>query len=287
MKTLKISSLFAIALIATISISCEQENIQADQTPINIVDEPGASPVDRSAYGWNIWWVDHFNQSSLDKNRWRIGYPWGSLTHNHEGYAKEQNLQFTGSTLKIIAGGGKEGSKYNTGVISAKTQLDFSNPNVEYVVEARMKLATREGIWPAFWLNSTGGWPNINEIDIMEQKGYGNQHAYETNMHFGVSSGKRPSQHVPRTGPNHLDYNWHRYAVAIKKDEVKIMLDDVTINRVTGSRKNKLRTKTFNIILNSAIGGDWGGQGFKNWINDFSKTSTFEIDYVVVYRRGV
>ncbi len=234
--------------------------------------------------GWPLYWVDNFQGNSLDTNRWRIGYPWNSRTHNHKGYAKESNVQLGNNVLTLIAGGGKTGNKYNTGVISSKQKITFDDPNVEWIIEARMKLATRAGIWPAFWLNSTGPWPNINEIDIMEQQGWGSQNKYENVMHFAVKSGGRPSQHRT-TWSNNLDYNWHRYGVAIKKNEVKIMFDGRTVNRVTGNRKNKLRSKPFYIILNSAIGGAWGGNGYKSWIDNFNNTSRFVIDYVAVYRR--
>ena len=236
--------------------------------------------------GWDLYWVDNFNGNQLDPNRWRIGYPWNSRTHNHRGYAHESNIVVQNGNLYLYAGGGRTGDRYNTGVISALEQITFDDPDVEWVIEARMMLANRNGIWPAFWLNSTGGWPNINEIDIMEQQGWGNQNNYESVMHFSVNSGNRPSQHRTVNGGNNLDYNWHRYGVAIKKNEVKIMFDSRTVNRVTGNRKNKLRQKTFNIILNSAIGGAWGGDGYQNWIDDFNNRSRFIIDYVAVYRRG-
>ncbi|GLS24312.1 family 16 glycosylhydrolase [Marinibactrum halimedae] len=237
--------------------------------------------------GWPLYWVDQFQGNSLDYNRWRVGYPWNSRTHNHEGYAIESNIVVEDGILKLISGGGKSGNKYNTGVVSAIEKINFDDPNVEWIVEARMKLSNRQGIWPAFWLNSVGGWPNINEIDIMEQKGWGSQAVYENVMHFSVQSGNRPSQHRTSSGPNNLDYNWHRYAVAIKKNEVKILFDGQTVNRVTGNRKDKLRRKDFNIILNAAIGGAWGGDSYKNWIDDYSKTARFAIDYVAVYRRSV
>lgn len=236
---------------------------------------------------WPIYWVDNFEGNQLDPNRWRVGYPWGSRTHNHEGYANETNIVVQDGNLILYAGGGKTGDKYNTGVISALEKINFNDPDVEWLVEARMKLADRAGIWPAFWLNSIGAWPNINEIDIMEQKGWGEQSKYENVMHFSVASGGRPSQHRTPSASNNLDNNWHRYGVAIKKNEVKIMFDSKTVNRVTGDRKNKLREKAFNIILNSAIGGAWGGNGYKNWIDDFNQRSRYMIDYVVVYKRGV
>ena len=279
-------TLLALSCAILILSSCSEEESEKMDSSERL-ELPEANNIAPHQYGsgWQLWWYDNFSGPSLDLNKWKHGYPWGSRTHNHQGYAQEANVGFQNYALRIQAGGGKTGNKYNTGVISARQQLKFDDPNVEYIVEARMKLANRNGIWPAFWLNSTGGWPNINEIDIMEQKGWGDQKKYENVMHFAVSSGKRPSQHRTTTGPNNLDNNWHRYAVAIKKDEVKIMFDSQTVNRVTGGRKDKLRSKTFNIILNSAIGGDWGGEGYKSWIDDFNQKSDFYIDYVAIHRR--
>lgn len=270
-----------------LTMSCSTEELKSDQQEPVIAAENELAKVAPAKYpGWPLYWVDNFSRGPLDENNWRIGYPWGSRTHNHNGYAIESNVQFSNYAVNLIAGGGKQGDRYHTGVISCKEQIDFSDPNVEYIVEARLKLGNRNGIWPAFWLNSVGPWPNINEIDIMEQKGWGDQKKYENVFHFAVESGGRPSQHRTSTGPNNLDTNWHRYGVAIKKNEVKIMFDGRTVNRITNvNRVRKLRSKTFNIILNSAIGGAWGGNGYQAWIDDFSKTSTYSIDYVAIYKR--
>lgn len=280
--------IFALASLFVV-FSCSEDTQQDDFELMNDNNQlksecSSCKPAPTKGSGWNLVWYDNFSGSSLNTNMWKIGYPWGN-THNHKGKAKAENAIVENGMLKLIGGGGKDGDKYNTGIVTAKTTIDFSDPNVEWQVEARMKLATRSGTWPAFWLNSTGGWPNINEIDVMEQKGWGDQKKYETVMHFAVTSGSRPSQHVTKTGPNNLDYNWHTYAVAIKKDEVKIKFDNQTVNRVTGSRKDKLRTKNFKVILNLAIGGAWGGNGYQSWIDDYSKLSYYKIDYVAIYKK--
>ncbi len=265
--------------------SCTKEQQVEPASETTTVSKKASTVAVPERKGWTLFWSDGFDGDSLDMAKWKIGYPWGSKTHNHKGFAKAENAVLEDGILHLYAGGGMQGQKYNTGTISARQKLDFSDPNVEWVVQARLKLATRNGIWPAFWLNSVGKWPNINEIDIMEQKGWGPQKKYESNMHFGVEKGKRPSQHITVTGKNNLDNNWHTYAVAIKKNEVKILFDGRIVNRVTGNRKKKLRTKTFNVILNSAVGGAWGGDGFKGWIDDFSKLSDYQIDYVAIYKR--
>ena len=288
MRRIKNLSLIAACACSIFILnSCSEdvaEPIEADQAVSEAQEVERATPYIYP--GWTQVWVDNFSSSGSHSSQWRTGYPWNSKTHNHDGYAVSENEQWEDHALKLVAGGGKTGNKYNTGVVSAYYQIKFPTGNEEYVIEARMKLGNKDGIWPAFWLNSTGSWPNINEIDIMEQKGWGNQNAYETNLHFGVSSGKRPSQHVTKTGPNNLDYNWHRYGVAIKKNEVKILFDGETVNRTTDpSRVAKLRSKTFNIILNSAIGGDWGGKDYKKWIDDYNQKSRFLIDYVVVMQK--
>lgn len=236
--------------------------------------------------GWTLDWVDNFDNNQLDRQRWRIGYPWNSRTHNHNGYAEEANIQIRDGNLYLYAGGGRTGDRYNTGVISTQDLIRI-NGDEEWLIEARMQLANRNGIWPAFWLNSTGPWPNINEIDIMEQKGWGSQNIYESVMHFAVNSGGRPSQHrTVRQSGNNLDTNWHRYGVAIKNNEVKIMFDSNTVNRVTGARKDLLRSKPYYLILNSAIGGAWGGNSYQNWIDNYQVRSRYIIDYVAVYRKN-
>ena len=289
MKNLKNLSRLILTSVCVCSIftfnSCSENMPEPiDETTTEVAKLKSTTPFIYP--GWTQVWVDNFSSSGSHTSQWRTGYPWGSKTHNHKGFAVSENEQWESDALKLIAGGGKTGKKYNTGVVSAKYQIKFPTGNEQYVIEARMKLANRNGIWPAFWLNSTGKWPNINEIDIMEQKGWGSQKKYETNMHFGVSSGNRPTQHITKTGPNNLDNNWHRYGVAIKKNEVKILFDGQVVNRITNSsRVKKLRSKTYNIIINSAVGGAWGGNGYTSWIDDYTQTSRYLIDYVVVMQK--
>ena len=55
-------------------------------------------------------------------------------------------------------------------------------------MEARIKITTTQGIWPAFWMLPTdeiyGGWPQSGEIDIMENIGSEPKTVHGT-IHFG------------------------------------------------------------------------------------------------------
>lgn len=54
-------------------------------------------------------------------------------------------------------------------------------------LEARMKLPSGQGIWPAFWMLPTDpaqAWPTSGEIDIFEAVGQSSNFAHST-LHFG------------------------------------------------------------------------------------------------------
>jgi beta-glucanase (GH16 family) len=74
--------------------------------------------------------------------------------------------------------------------------------------EARIKVDSRRGLWPAFWLMgqniTTAGWPACGEVDILEDYGYSTA---QTSVHAPGSGGKLHSTH--RDLPS--DRDWHVY----------------------------------------------------------------------------
>jgi beta-glucanase (GH16 family) len=134
---------------------------------------------------------------------------------------------------------------------------------------ARIRLPRGQGLWPAFWLLGTGGWPKEGEIDILENLG-----SEPNTIHFslhgeGYSGGKSLTdtwtQNVPYKYPNlTLADEFHVYSVDWTKEYISFAVDDVEKKRWTPADVPVGTTWAFDsqpfyILLNVAVGGSWPG----------------------------
>jgi beta-glucanase (GH16 family) len=78
--------------------------------------------------------------------------------------------------------------------------------------EARIKVSSRRGLWPAFWLMgadfSTSGWPACGEVDVLEDFGY---RTGQSSVHAPADDGNAlHSRHADFP----LDDGWHVYRLS-------------------------------------------------------------------------
>ena len=117
-------------------------------------------------------WSDEFNGDSLNTDVWTRetgGSGWGNNEiQNYIPGSKngETCAQVSNGTLKIIA------KKVGNEVYSIRMNTVESWKYGYF--EARLKLPTGKGTWPAFWMmpKNYTAWPDDGEIDIMEEVGY-------------------------------------------------------------------------------------------------------------------
>jgi hypothetical protein len=161
---------------------------------------------------------------------------------------------------------------------------------------ARMKLSDTGGTWPAFWAWRTG-----REIDVMEglrngEHGTGS-HADDYNYHFNTHDWGPGNAHTAQGGwadvkdimdkePLTLDGNkqtltnsFHNYAVAVHGNETTYYFDGHVIGKAT----DKFGGQSLNWLLNTAVGGNWGGL---DHINDgpFGPEHGTQIEYFKMFQ---
>jgi beta-glucanase (GH16 family) len=122
-----------------------------------------------NASDWTLKFSDELDGTSLNLSNWATTYADGSRTNNDEleWYVDDAHIVSDG-TLKLVAKyeTAKHGYPYTSGMISGHDS--FSQAYGYF--EARMKIPSGHGLWPAFWLLPVPeNWPP--EIDVMENLG--------------------------------------------------------------------------------------------------------------------
>ena len=224
-------------------------------------------------------WADEFDiPGAPDANKWGYDLGAGGWGNNELQYYtnRSDNAYVSGGTLKIIAK--KEafqGSGYTSARLLSKGKYSFKYGKVE----ARAKLPAGVGTWPAIWMLgdniSTVSWPACGEIDIMEHVGKSLNTIYGTLHYPGRFGGNADGK---TTVINNVTTEFHKYGMEWNESNIKFFVDDVLFFTFTNSASTPFNQKFF-LILNSALGGNFGGPLDPNYTS-----AEFEIDYVRVYQ---
>ena len=241
---------------------------------------------------WRLFWHDEFDGNRLDTTNWQPLDRRNSSNDEKQYYRPEQvtvaggNLQLTATDRPLA------NKKYRSGLITSKALYGPGR------FEARIDLPVTQGMWPAFWLNANQvRWPQGGEIDIMENKG---SHPTMTSSAFHWQQNPGPCcadahyvfhEYSATSGGNpvNLTTGFHTYAVEWDKNattnanQVRYYVDGnlhFTVDQSSSMSDANFNTAK-NIILNLAVGGDFGG-------NPDSTTvfpQTMLVDYVRVWHR--
>lgn len=243
--------------------------------------------------GYELVWSDEFDYNGLpDKNKWSYdignGCPnvcgWGNNELEYYTDSRLENARVGDGYLTISAIKEKfESNDYTSARLVTKGKGDWLYGKIE----VRAKLPSGKGTWPAIWMLSTdwsyGGWPESGEIDIMEHVGYEPDKIYGT-VHtkaYNHSIGTQKGGEV--TIPDCED-EFHIYSIEWTYRQIDFFVDDqkfFTFVKQEGADKWPF-DKRFHLLLNLAVGGDWGGtQG----IDESIFPQEMNVDYVRVYQR--
>ena len=245
-------------------------------------------PIGPAPMSWTLVWADEFDgeEGALpDPGRWSydIGATgWGNNElQNYTDRAENASLDGEGS-LAILAREEAMGtSDYTSARINTAGKLEQAYGSFE----ARIKLPTGQGIWPAFWMLgadfSEVGWPECGEIDIMEHRG---QQPWVTtgSLHGPGYSGGNPVTAdfvLPGTGDFFDDF--HLFRVDWTPEDIAWFVDGeifqyVRLDELPGE---SVFDHPFFLILNVAVGGNYVGSPDEG--TEFPQTML--VDFVRVY----
>jgi beta-glucanase (GH16 family) len=240
-------------------------------------------------------WSDEFNNEGLpDTTKW--GYDVGDGCPDVCGWGNNELQYYTKSNLKnarvedgvLIIEAHKESMRnkeYSSARLVTKNKGDWKYGRIEI----RAQLPKGLGTWPAIWMlptmpSGTMKWPFDGEIDIMEHVGY-NQGKIFATIHTEKYNHIKWTQKSDSIIYEDASETMHTYAISWDEYKIEWLID----NRPFFAAYKKDEDKEgwpfdvpFHLILNVAVGGNWGG---KMGIDDSIWPQKMLVDYVRVYQK--
>jgi len=232
-------------------------------------------------------WSDEFDiDGAPSTSKWNYdmgtgNWGWGNNELQFYTNRSENVVQKDGNLVITAIKENYQESSYTSARLKTQNKFSFTYGKVE----VRANLPEGTGVWPAIWMlgdNITSiGWPACGEIDIMEYVGF-QPNVVHSATHTTSSFGNTV---------NHDSYDlataeeaFHVYGIEWTSTEIKFFVDE-TLHYTYKPTAYTDATWPFNknqfLILNLAIGGNWGGL---HGVDDTIFPQQFLIDYVRVYQ---
>ena len=248
---------------------------------------------------WEQVWTEEFDGDTLDLSKWNI-LRWrpGWVNNEQQAYTDRDTNVFLENGNLVIQGliepdyydTDHAGNQYNADYTSGRINTDdrFSWTYGRFDIKA--KLPKGNGSWPAIWMLgeniSSAGWPDCGEIDIMEHVGFddGNIHgSIHTKDYNHMINTQRSGSTLISTATE----SFHVYSLEWSPNYLRYLVDDQPFFFVYNDSDGDVARWPFDapqyMILNLAIGGDWGGaQG----IDPSSFPMRMLVDHVRVSKRS-
>ncbi|MBA4410948.1 MAG: glycoside hydrolase family 16 protein [Bacteroidota bacterium] len=294
MKKLSIPVLSLIAIFILSYSNTKAQKPVAIQKVISesqlLASKEKAGP-DRSNNEYELVWSDEFNYSGLpDSKKWSYDTAgnitgWGNNEAQYYTSACLKNSEVKDGNLFINAiKEDFEGRRYTSARLVTKSKGDWLYGRVE----VRAKLPDGRGMWPAIWMLPTdwvyGGWPASGEIDIMENVGY-DPYVIVGSAHTELYNHMKGTHKNGNITISDCYTEFHNYILEWDASEYRVYVDSQLFftykNDGTGYQSWPF-DKPFHLLLNVAVGGNWGGQ---KGIDDTIFPRSMVVDYVRVYQK--
>ena len=241
--------------------------------------------------GYQLVWRDEFNDPSLimpDAKEWwyETAEP-GWVNNELQTYVAGRTgdiitADVSDGTLKIRAI--KDGNRVYSARVNTRKNWTYG------YFEARLKLPKGKGTWPAFWMMPSvwSGWPDGGEIDIMEHVGCVPTEV-SSSIHCKAYYHAIGTQKTAARKVAGVMDEFHTYALEWTPEYIKTYVDGKQLfyynpDDYSGGRNANTWpfNKPFELKLNLAWGGDWGGM---MGVDESCLPATYEIDYVRVFQK--
>ncbi len=236
-------------------------------------------------------WSDEFEGNQLSSDNWVFETGGGGWGNNElQNYLAFGATEVSDGTLKITAKKNTDNTlegAYTSARLNSKQSFKFGR------IEINAKLPEHKGngSWPALWMLGsniqTVGWPACGEIDIMEYVSF-----KPNKVHFSIHS--TANNHVNGTEITSgaldletIEEEFHAFGVLWTEKYIKFYLDDmaniqfVFRRPLTSTADSWPFSDPFYILMNIAVGGNWGGL---EGVDPFIFPATMEVDYIRVYQ---
>lgn len=285
---MKIPFLSVLFFLVIMSIACQKNNSPVAPMPIVIPTTP-TIPITYDFESTPAW-ADEFEVDGLpDSKKWSYdvgGSGWGN--NELEYYTKDnlKNARIEKGNLIIEAIKEHfENRNYTSARLITKGKGDFLYGRFEI----KAKLPKGLGTWPAIWTLATEQtygsdyWPDNGEIDIMEHVGY-DPNVIHASIHtkayyFKINTQKTAVVTIPTAMTE-----FHIYRIDWTPKKIEAFIDENSYltfeNEGIGWTKWPFDKKQ-HLLLNVAVGGDWGGQ---KGVDDTIFPQRMEVDYVRIYK---
>jgi len=266
--------------------SDDKNNQVADGPPISTTE-------------WEQVWSDEFDGDELDMSKWNI-LRWrpGWVNNEEQAYTNRDTNVFLQDGNLVIQGliepnyydTDYNGNQYTANYTSGRVNTDDNFSWTYGRFDIRAKLPSGKGSWPAIWMLGESitsiGWPDCGEIDIMEHVGFddGNIHgSIHTKDYNHIMNTQRSGSMTVSSATE----SFHVYSLEWSPNYLRFLIDDspffFVYNDSNGDEAKWPFDSPHYMILNLAIGGDWGGvQG----IEPSSFPMRMLVDHVRVSKRS-
>ena len=204
---------------------------------------------------------DDFNTGHLDRSKWNVVITGFHVNNEQQAYVDSSQTLFEQDGSLVLQ------PSFAPGFVTQDGQhFDFISARINTMdkfdflygrAEARIRMDSGAGLWPAWWMLGYGNWPACGETDIMEFVG---EHDWTSAaVHGPHYSGETPF--VNRwyfSGASDVT-QWHIYSVDWTPDSLVFSYDGHRMFRVTRSMAEHYGPWAFDkkqfLILNYALGG--------------------------------
>ncbi|GAC1419081.1 MAG: hypothetical protein NVS1B13_03330 [Flavisolibacter sp.] len=268
---------FSVCCIA----SCAKKTTVTNQRtppPVTITPPPTTPKT------YQLVWSDEFIKDGIpDSTKWTYetgGDGWGN--HELEYYtARPENARVAGGNLIIEA----RKERYLDRIYTSARLITRNKAQWTYgKFDIKAKIPKGIGTWPAIWLLSAQvplSWPTDGELDIMEEVGYRADTIFGTAHNQAYHGGNGKGGY---TAIKDAQDSFHIYSIEWTPQMVQWSVDSIpyyTYRDPGLGHDGWPYNKDFFMILNIAVGGDWGGaQG----VDASVFPQQMLVDYVRVYQ---